>query len=158
VIEQEITEKDTILFVPLPERPLGVEVDPQQAVLAEIKETKGRELWLAQLESGGLAARVRAAQHFGQARQPADPETLHKALLSEKFWGVRVEIAAALGESGGDAARDALVAGLADEHARVRRACVEQLGKFHNDQAAAAALKGILQKGDPSYGVEGAAL
>jgi aminopeptidase N len=105
-----------------------------------------------------VAERVRAAQHFAQARTPADREALFKALADEKFWGVRAEIVAALGDVGGNDVRDALVRGLKDTEARVRRACVAQLGKFHRDAAAVAAIKEVLQKGDAAYGVEAAAL
>jgi aminopeptidase N len=158
-VEQEISEREQIFFIPLPERPTLLTVDPKQAVLAEIKENKGRELWVGQLEqSPSVAARVRAAQHFGQTRQPGDQELLAKALTTEKFWGVQNEIAAALGDSGGDICRDALLQGLKDPNARVRRACVGQLGKFIRDAKVATALKEVLQKGDASYGVEAAAL
>src|SRR5262249_45952434 len=109
-------------------------------------------------QSGGVAARARAAQHFGQSKQPNDRDVLIKALPAEKFWGVQVEIANALGESGGDACRDALIAGIGEKEPRVRRACVEQLGKFPRDAAVAKAVKDLLQKGDPAYHVETAAL
>jgi aminopeptidase N len=157
-LSQELTEKEHVFFVPLPGRPGRVDVDPQQALLADIKENKSREWWLAQLQDADVAGRVRAAQHFAQTRTPADREVLFKALTAEKFWGVRAEIVAALGEVGGDDVRDALVRGLKDTEARVRRACVEQLGKFHRDAAAVAAVKEVLQKGDAAYGVEAAAL
>jgi aminopeptidase N len=159
VVAQEITEKEAVFFVPLAAAPTLVTVDPDQAILAEIKETKSRELWLKQLhEDRSVAARIRAAEHFGQSKTPADREALAKALSEEKFWGVQAEIAAALGTSGGDASRDALIAGLKQKHPKVRRACAEQLGKFRHDAPAAKALKEVLQKGDASYFVEAAAL
>jgi aminopeptidase N len=158
-VEQEISEREQVFFIPLPERPTLLTVDPQQAVLAEIKENKGHELWVAQLEqSPSVAARVRAAQHFGQTRQPGDRELLAKALTTEKFWGVQNEIATALGDSGGDISRDGLLQGMKDPNAKVRRACIGQLGKFIRDAKVATTLKEVLQKGDASYGVEAAAL
>jgi aminopeptidase N len=158
VQEQDIAEKEQVLYVPLPGRPVLVEVDPRQAVLGEIKETKGRDLWLAQLRRAGVAGRIRAAQHFGQSKVPQDREALAQALPAEKFWGVQSEVAAALAESGGDVCRDALLAGLRLENARARRACAQQLGKFHRDAKVAAALKDLLAKDDPSWGVQSAAL
>jgi aminopeptidase N len=157
-LSQELTEKEHVFFVPLPGRPSRVDVDPQQALLADITEHKSHELWLTQLHEADVAGRVRAAQHFAGTRTPADREALIKALGEEKFWGVRVEIATALGGLGGDEVRGALVQGLKDTDARVRRACVEQLGKFHRDATAATAVKEVLQKGDAAYGVEAAAL
>src|SRR5262249_3636333 len=113
----------------------------------------------AQLEqSPSVAARVRAAQHFGQTRQPEDRELLAKALTTEKYWGVQNEIAQALGDSGGDTCRDGLLQGMKEPNARVRRGRVSQLGKFIRDAKVAAAVKEVLQKGDASYGVEAAAL
>ena len=45
-----------------------------------------------------------AAVHFGKSKQANDQEALAAALKAEKFWGVQVRIAEALGESGGDTA------------------------------------------------------
>jgi aminopeptidase N len=159
VQEPEVTDKEQTVYVALPGRPTLLEVDPRQAVLATRRENKGRDLWLAQLrESRSVPARIRAAQHFTEDRSPADREALAQALPAEKFWGVQVEIAGALGDAGGDVCRDALLAGLKQPDARARRACVEQLGKFRHDTAVAAALKGLLRTGDPSWGVEAASL
>src|SRR5262249_22991058 len=44
-VVREVTEKEHAFDIALPERPDLVEVDPDQAVLAEIKETKGRDQW-----------------------------------------------------------------------------------------------------------------
>jgi aminopeptidase N len=153
-----ITEKEHVLFVPLASRPTRIDLDAEQAVLGELKETKSRELWQAQLTSADVAGRIRAAEHFGKSKSPADRELLVKALGEEKFWGVQSEIASALAESGGDACRDALIDGLKQTNPKVRRACAGQLGKFHHDTKATAALKALLGKGDVSYFVESAAL
>ncbi len=159
VLKEEMTQKEQTFFVPLPARPQLVRVDPDQTVLAEWKETKGQDQWLAQLtEDPHVVQRIRAAKHLGQKKGPAERETLAKALAKERFQGVCVQIAEALGESGGDVPRDALLAGLKHPDARVRRACAEQLGKFLNDAKPAAAMKEIIQKGDASYLVEAAAV
>jgi aminopeptidase N len=156
--ELEISEKEQTFYFNM-DRPELVEIDPRQTVLAEIKETKSRELWLKQLTySPSVAVRVRAAEHLGKSKAPADREALAAALSAETFWGVLAEIAAALGESGGDSCRDALLQGLQHKHPKVRRACADQLGKFPRDAKVAAALKAVLQKGDPSYFVEAASL
>ncbi|HEY8503574.1 MAG TPA: M1 family aminopeptidase, partial [Gemmataceae bacterium] len=159
-LELRMTEKEQVVFSgPLAEPPSMILIDPDQTVLAEFDVRKGRDLWEAQLLRGPtVAARVRAAEHFGKSKSPRDRELLARALKGEKFWGVRAEIAGALGESGGDVCRDALAAGLAHDDPKTRRACAENLGKFPRDEKAAAALKGLLKKGDPSYFVEAAAL
>ena len=128
-------------------------------MLAEIQENKGRDLWQAQLTGGTtVVSRIRAAQHFAQSRAPIERDLLATALTQEKHWGVQVEIANALGDAGGTICRDALIQGLQHAHPKVRRACANQLRKFHRDAPAAAALKALLQKGDPSYNVEATTL
>jgi aminopeptidase N len=156
--EEEITEKEQVVLETLPGRPTMVCIDPDQALLAEIEETKSRELWLQQLAHGDVAGKVRAAQYLGKTKLPADQAALAKALEEEKFWGVQADLAAALGESGGAVSRDALIQGLKHAHPKVRRASAEQLAKFPQEASVAQALKGVLSKGDPSYFVEASAI
>ncbi len=57
VLEQNVTDREYTLVVPVPGTPSLVEVDPEQTLLGEIKETKSRELWAEQLLRGsGVAA------------------------------------------------------------------------------------------------------
>ncbi len=159
VFNPEVTDKDRTLYVPVPDRPTMVLIDPELTVLAEFKIEKGRDLWKEQLLNGPtVASRVRAAEHFGNSKTPADRELLAKALKEEKFWGVASDIANALGKSGGDVCRDALIAGIMHKDPKVRRACVIQLGKYVRDEKVAKALKDLLQKGDPSVAVESSAI
>ncbi len=155
----DITQKEQLAYVPLPFRPTMVLVDPRQEVLMELKERKGRELWTKQLKVGpGTVDRIRAARHFGESKSDGDVKLLQEALAGARFWGVGAEIAEALGHAGGVKARDALVECLAGEHPKVRRECAEQLGSFHRDTTAADALRIRIERGDPSYRVEAAAV
>jgi aminopeptidase N len=157
--EPQVTDKEHVFFVNVPGRPRMVLVDPDLTVLAEITEDKGHDQWATQLrEVPTVAARVAAARHLGQGKRPEDCEALAAALKAEKFWGVQVYVARALGDAGGDASRDALVAGLKLSDARVRAECAEQLGKFHRDEKAVAALKAKLAEGDASYRAEAEAV
>ena len=156
---RDIAEKDLRFFVPLGARPALVRVDPDQAVLMELTEGKGRDLWKAQLlEDPYVIARMRAAQHFGNSRRPEDRKLLAEALGREPSWGVVGAIAAALGKTGGAVARDALLKGLKIDHPKARRPVVEALGKFRGDKKVLAALAEIVNKGAPSYNVEAAAI
>jgi aminopeptidase N len=158
-VTRDMTEKEISFHVPLPEKPGIVRVDPDQSILMELTETKGRDLWKAQLlEDPSVAGRVRAARHLAESRREADTRILAEALRSEPFWGVRVEIAGALGKAGGPVAREALIEGLREQHPRVRGACVQQLESFTGDGAVIAALRDLVAPGDPSYGVESAAI
>jgi aminopeptidase N len=153
-----VQEREHLATVPLAERPSGIWVDPEQAVLAEWNEVFGRDLLAEQLQRGPVPCRIRAAEQLGKSKLPADRDLLSRALTEESFWGVAVEIANALGQSGGEVCRDALIAGLQHKHPKVRRAAASNLGLFRNDARAAEALRGLLKRGDPSYFVEAAAI
>jgi aminopeptidase N len=159
VLEQDMTEKELTLRIPVTGSLMRVDVDPDQAILSDIKETKGANLWRAQLLEGpSVPMRIRAAHHFAQSKTDEDRDLLAKAFNGEKFWAVQIELANALGTAGGNICRDALLQGLHSQDARVRRACVENLGKFASDASVARIIKETMQKGDPSYAVEGATL
>jgi aminopeptidase N len=159
VLDEVMTEKELHIRLPLPGPLERVDVDPDQAILTELKETKAQALWRAQLlESPSVPARLRAVQHFAQSKVTEDHELLVRALDQERFWGVKIELATALGNLKGTASRQALLKGLKATDARVRKACVDGLGKLGPDAEIAATLKDMLGKGDPSYAVEGAAL
>ena len=154
-----VTEKQETFYIPLPEAPGMLRVDPDQAVLMKLDESKGRDLWRAQLlHDPSAVARIRAARHFEESRSEKDHELLAEALRTEEFWGVRREIAEALAEVGGDIARDALTLGLAFENPKARRACVEQLDTFAGEQTVIDAVRRMVVEGDPSYSVEAAAI
>ena len=156
---QIVSEKEATLFVALPGRPLRVDVDPDQAILGEIKEQKGRDLWLAQLEeSPSVVLRIRAAKHFAESKSQEDSEVLARAMQSEKFWGVQSEIAHLLGTIRNSVCSEALLAGVKNDQAKIRRACVSELGRMPKDPKVTAAIKNIIKHGDPSYGVEAGAL
>jgi aminopeptidase N len=159
VLDEMMSEKELNVRLPLPGPLERIDVDPDLAILTELKETKSQALWRAQLlESPLVPARLRAAQHFAQSKVTEDHELLARALGQERFWGVKIELATALGNVKGKVAKEALLKGLKETDARVRKACMDGLGKLGPDAEVAATLKDILAKGDASYAVEGAAL
>jgi aminopeptidase N len=158
VLEQNVTDREYTLVVPVSGTLSLVEVDPEQTLLGEIKETKGRELWAAQLRGSAVAARLRAVAHFRDSKADEDRELLANALAEEKYWGVQNEIASALAAVGGDKSREALLQGAKHSNPRVRRACLESLAKLPANADAAAAALDVLRKDEPSYGVCGAAM
>ena len=79
------------------------------------------------------------------------------AVLHDKFWAVQFEAARALGGTRSEIARDALLACVNVKHPKARRGVVGALGQFREDTAVAAALEGIVRKGDASYYVEAVA-
>jgi aminopeptidase N len=83
-------------------------------------------------------------------------QALAEALTDDPFWGVRVEVAKQLAKVKLDQASVALVAGLQDKDARVRRSVVEALSKVKTVESYEA-LKHLLEVGDASYYVEASA-
>ncbi|MEH2291241.1 M1 family metallopeptidase [Nostoc sp.] len=81
---------------------------------------------------------------------------LSASLKNDPLWGVRVDVAEQLAQINLDQAFDGLIAGLKDKNAYVRRAVVEALTQFKTAESYKA-VKGLVQKGDPSYYVEAAA-
>ncbi|MGL4464155.1 MAG: M1 family aminopeptidase, partial [Planctomycetia bacterium] len=152
--EIEVVAKEAFLRVPTTAEPMLVRVDPDLTVLCEMKETKPAGWWKAQMEAPTLAERVRAMKHFQEEKTPAGRDALGASLKGDTFHGGRAAAARALGEFGGDAARDLLVGGLADEHPKVRRAVAQALGKFVGDATAVGALEKKVKEGDASYFVE----
>ena len=158
-VTHDVKTKDARFYVPLPARPAMIRVDPSFSVLMDLKEHKGRDQWSAQLLADpNPIARLRAAQHFGRSRRDADRRLLARALGQEAFWGVQAEIAKALGQTGGNVSRDVLLRATALEHPKARKAVVEALGRFRNDDTVTSALHGIVSNGDASYDVEVAAI
>lgn len=159
VFTQEVTEKRHQSFLPLKYRPTLIRVDPDMAVLMELTEKKPRDLWVGQLcDDPNPVRRMQAAQHFGESAKDRDVHLLALQLPREKFWAVQDAIAKALGRSDKDEARDALLAALTIENPKARRAVVDALGNFNEDEKVEAALMKIVKEGDPSYRVEAAAI
>lgn len=159
VVRREIRESDERLVYPLPRRPDYIRVDPENAVLMELELDLPRDMKASMLrDDANPVGRIRAAESLGKSKSPADLKLLAERLNAEKFWGVQSAIAAALGEAGGDAARDALLEAIKTQHPKSRRAVVEQLGKFPDEPAVKEALTALLEKGDPSYRVEAEAI
>lgn len=154
--EREFTE-----YVALTGTPETVEVDPDFALLAQIEQKQSLKLWESQLKKqtvGTVPSRVRAVEHFGTVKTDKSRKLLAESLASDNFYGIRTEAAKALGKVKGDIARDALLAGLAQENAKVRRACVTALGSFEHDDKVLEALRKKHGEGDISYFVESSVL
>lgn len=158
VVQRQMTDKQAIVCVALPSRPTAFIPDPDHRVLMELTESKPRDMWLVQLGHRNPVARIRAVQALAREKSDASRAALADALRREAFWGVKNEIAARLGELGGEAARDALLEGTKDANPRTRRACVEALAAFKADATAVDALRALVAAGDPSYRVEAASI
>ena len=154
--EVEITEKQQVFYVAADREPSQFIFDPGRTILAAVETEKSLATWAAELAGARLAIdRGYAARALGAKGGPLAFTALTAALTGDAYWAVRGSAAAALGVMRTDGARDALVRALADEaHPRARRAIARALGEFRHDAAAAAALAGVVERGDASYFVE----
>ena len=82
---------------------------------------------------------------------------LSEALQKDSFWGVRAEISRNLATVKLDQAIAAMLLGLKDPEARVRRATAESLAQVKTPESYKA-LESLVEQGDASYYVEAAAL
>ncbi len=133
---------------------------PDAVLLKKLTFKKEKQELLWQLaRSKGVWARIEACK--GLSRFVGDDEVavaLSKILAKDTFWGVRRAAASALGEIGGEAARDALIAGARGRDSRVRRDVYKALGKFRGDDTAFKALVKAYEEDGWYYPMNAAAL
>jgi aminopeptidase N len=101
-------------------------------------------------------SRIYAAEAIAKKGGLEALNALATALETDKFWGVRLEVAKQIGTIKLDQSVEALSQGLRDEKAQVRRAVVEALSEIKT-LASYEILKNFLTEGDPSYYTEAAA-
>lgn len=151
---RHIDEQTQTIAIACPERPRFVVVDPELAVLADVRLEAPLDMLRNQLAEAKTArGRWLACAPLGKKIDAPGLGALAATLANEKeFWGVRVEAAAALAESRLEAGFQALEKALKTRHPKVRRAIVHGLGKFRTPAAAQAIAKRALA--DESYLVE----
>lgn len=157
-VSRLMSEREFTEYVDVAGKPDVILVDPEFTLLAEITQKQPESFWKNQLETADVAARIRATNHFGQTRTDNSRKALAACLDSQAFYGVRADAAKGLGKLQGDIAKTALLKGLKDDNAKVRKACVEALSSFENDEDVLAILKKAQAAGDVSYFVESALL
>jgi aminopeptidase N len=138
----------------VPARPKFAVIDPEFAVLAELRVDAPADMLRAQLSAAPSArGRMMATAGLGRLDDPPSTRALATCLADEKeFWGVRAEAADALANMRSEAAYEELSAHAATPHPKVRRAVMHALGSFRTAKAAELLKKSALR--DPSYLVE----
>src|SRR5439155_1183371 len=145
-----IEKADQVFRFDAPRRPRAVLFDPDDTILKKVTFKRPRDELLWQLGNvDGVWPRIDACRNLGKFAGDAKAiEGLETALKKDTFWAVRREAAAALGEIGTTAARDALLSGTKDKDSRVRRGVYRALGNFRKDDVAFKALaKGYREDG-----------
>jgi aminopeptidase N len=139
----QVETAEQVVWLPAASRPLYVRVDPERWLLLKLEHERGRDELLAQLRHcRDWLGQAEAAE--GLARFVGDGEVLDAlaaALGRRRFFAAKRAAAAALARLGGDAARDRLIAALAEPDLRARRGIVRALREFRGDAAVATALR-----------------
>lgn len=151
-----VYEREQSFYFPLEEKPQFVTFDVGNHWLKTVSLEYPIPELKAQLEfDPDPISRIYAAEALAKKGGLEALKGLSAALVKEPFWGVRTEVAKQIAEIKLDQAFDALVVGLQDKNAQVRRAVVDSLSEIKTSNSYKA-LKDLLEKGDPSYYVESA--
>lgn len=152
-----IHQKEQSFYFPLAQKPDFVKFDRGNNFLKTVTlEYPIGELKAQLQQDPDPISRIYAAIAIAKKGGLEAIEALGTSLENEPFWGVRVEVAKQLATLGLDQAVTALIKGLKDEKAQVRRAIVEGLSEIKTLDSYHA-LKSLLETGDASYYVEAAA-
>ena len=152
-----IHQKEQTFYFPLAQKPDFVKFDRGNNFLKTVTlEYPIGELKAQLQQDPDPISRIYAATAIAKKGGLEAIKALGTSLENEPFWGVRVEVAKQLATLGLDQAVTALIKGLNDEKAQVRRAVVEGLSEIKTLDSYNA-LKSLLETGDASYYVEAAA-
>ncbi|MBD1929369.1 M1 family metallopeptidase [Trichocoleus sp. FACHB-90] len=157
IFKVRVNEREQSFYFPLEEKPEYVSFDVGNNFLKTVSlEYPVAEL-KAQLQfDPDPVSRIYAAEALAKKGGLEVVKVLAAALQNDSCWGVRAEVAKQLSEVKLDQSFDALVVGLQDKEALVRRAVVQALAQIKT-QESYKALKPLVEKGDASYYVEAAA-
>ena len=154
----QVSDREQSFYFPLEEKPNFISFDVGNNLLKTVTLDYPVAELKAQLQfDPDPISRIYAAQALAKKGNLASAKALGEAMVSEPFWGVRVEVAKQLVKVKLDQSFDGLVAGLKDENPRVRRAVVNALAEIHT-AASYQAIKPLVENGDPSYYVEASAI
>ena len=152
-----IHQKEQSFYFPLAQKPDFVKFDRGNNFLKTVTlEYPIGELKAQLQQDPDPISRIYAATAIAKIGGLEAIKALGTSLENEPFWGVRVEVAKQLATLGLDQAVTALIKGLNDEKAQVRRAVIEGLSEIKTLDSYNA-LKSLLETGDASYYVEAAA-
>ncbi len=152
-----VNEREQSFYFPLENKPQFISFDVGNDYLKTVTLDYSIPELKAQLEfDPDPISRIYAATALAKKGGLEAIIALSASLKNDPLWGVRVEVAKQLAKINLDQAFDGLVLGLKDKNAYVRRSVVEALAQIKTAESYKV-VKGLLQKGDPSYYVEAAA-
>jgi len=153
-----VHEKEQTFYFPLSQKPQFISFDVGNHTLKTVTlDYPVAELKAQVSHDPDPLSRIEGAIALAKKGSLEAVKTLTTVLTSDPVWGVRAEAATQLGSIKLDQAVDALAVGLQDSDAHVRRAVLEALGQ-HKTATSYKMLKQVVEKGDPSYYAEAAAI
>ncbi|MBD1842749.1 M1 family metallopeptidase [Cyanobacteria bacterium FACHB-63] len=153
-----VHEKEQSFYFPLEKKPDFISFDVDNYHLKTVELEYPLPELKAQLQfDPDPVSRIYAAQAIAKKGGLEAVKALSDSLKNDHFWGVRAEVAENLATIKLDQAVEAVIAGLSDPDARVRRAIVGSLAQIATPESYAA-LGSIVETGDASYYVEAVAL
>jgi aminopeptidase N len=153
-----IHDREQTFYFPLEQKPDFVSFDVGNHYLKTVElEYPVSELKAQLQHDPDPISRIYAAEALAKKGGLEVVKVLSEVLQSDRFWGVRSEVARSLATIQLDQALQGLLVGLSDKDARVRRAIVESLAQIKATDSYKA-LKSTVEQGDASYYVEAAAL
>ncbi|MGA8326669.1 MAG: HEAT repeat domain-containing protein, partial [Candidatus Cybelea sp.] len=127
------------ITVPVESEPQLVRFDPGGFLLADVTYALGVDFAAAALQrEPNVVARIRAGRELARDGGGEARDAIEAAFAREPFWGVLVELAAAIGATRAPWAQTILVGALAHAHPKVVRAAAAALGNFRDGRAASA--------------------
>jgi aminopeptidase N len=151
-----VTERRTLVVVPLDTPPEVLRIDPSGNVLHRLDFDPGAPVLLRQLVASDARGRIQAGVLLMRHSGRIGAEAIRGAFEAERFWGVRVKWAETLGRAASEAALEALLA-LSEQHADPKSLAplLRALGKYR-DARVSAVLSRRLDAGLPYRAAEAA--
>jgi aminopeptidase N len=155
-----VQQKDETFSLPVSFPPLWTDFDPYDHIFKKLTINEPLDALIARAERDeSMMSRLWAAGALGRctaADRATAVNALSKMISEDSFYGVRVASAQALGELGGEAAKQALLLALKQSDSHVRTVAVIALGRFVQDAAVSGALLEVMHN-DESYAAQAAA-
>ncbi|HBY81107.1 MAG TPA: aminopeptidase, partial [Cyanobacteria bacterium UBA11148] len=152
-----VHEREQSFYFPLEKKPQFISFDCGNHYLKTVSLEYPIPELKAQLKfDPDPISRIYAAKALAKKGGLEAINALSDALTSDRFWGVRAEVAKQLAKVKLDQVLPALISGLPDANARVRRSVVDALGNIKIAESYEA-IRQLLSNGDASYYVEASA-
>ncbi len=137
-------------IVDMSAEPEQVRFDPKHKVLHKLEFNPGAPMLCKQLTGApDVIGRIQAARELVKTGKRSNIQTVVDAYSGEPFWGVRVEIAQALGKANNETAAAGMVLIIGQEDHPLAMAAVFHAAGSYRDQRIKDALMARLQKGLP---------